>query len=105
MLIPIILIFGCLFFFCIGAEFISWAIANIIIDGSDIKNMILLLIGAIIAAFGIFSIDKSIEYYYEKESPKTEITTSISPQIDTIITIRNSVSDTVYIYKFNLTEK
>ena len=41
----------------------------------------------------------------EKENPKTEITTSIPAQIDTIITTRNSVSDTTYVYKFNLTEK
>ena len=39
------------------------------------------------------------------ESPKTEITTSVPAQIDTIITTRNSVSDTAYVYKFNLTEK
>ena len=105
MLIPIILIFGCIFFGYIGARFISWAICDIIEDGSDIKNIIMLLVGIGLEVFGAFSIVKASEYYHEKESPKTEITTSISPQIDTITTIRNSVSDTVYIYKFNLTEK
>ena len=105
MLIPIILIFGCLFIFCIGAGLASCAISDIVVDGPDIKSIIMLLVGIGIAAFGSFSVTKSSEYYYEKESSKTEITTSISPQIDTIITTRNSVSDTVYIYKFNLTEK
>ena len=65
----------------------------------------MLLVGIGLTFFSIFSMIKSIDYYHEKESPKTEITTSTSPQIDTIITTRNSVSDTVYIYKFNLTEK
>ena len=48
---------------------------------------------------------EAAEYYYEKENPKTEITTFVPAQIDTIIAIRNSVSDTSYIYKFNLTEE
>lgn len=104
-MIPLILITGCIFFFCIGAGFISWAICDIIEDGPDIKNIIMLLVGIGIHVFSCFSIVKASDYYHEKESPKTEITTSISPQIDTIITTRNSVSDTVYIYKFNLTEK
>ena len=104
-MIPLILITGCIFFFCIGAGFVSWGISDISMDGPDIKSIIMLLVGIGINIFGSFSIVKASEYYHEKERPKTEITTSTSPQIDTIITIRNSVSDTVYIYKFNLTEK
>lgn len=104
-MIPLILTMGCIFFFCIGVGFISWPISDISVDGPDIKSIIMLLVGIGLTVFSVFSMSKSIDYYYEKESPKTEITTSISPQIDTIITTRNSVSDTVYIYKFNLTEK
>lgn len=58
-----------------------------------------------ILVFACFCIVKSSNYYHEIENPKTEITTSIPAQIDTIITIRNSIPDTAYIYKFNLTEK
>ena len=104
-LIPIILIFGCFFIFCIGTGLASWATSDIAVDGPDIKSIVMLLVGIGIIVFSLFSVTKSSDYYHEKESPKTEITTSISPQIDTIITTRNSISDTVYIYKFNLTEK
>lgn len=96
---------GCIFFSCIGIGFTSLAGYDLIEDGPDIKSILMLLVGIGIVVFGFFSMIKAREYYYEKESLKPEITTSISPQIDTIITTRNSVSDTVYIYKFNLTEK
>lgn len=63
------------------------------------------LAGLGVILFGFFCAYKVSIYYREKESPKTEITTSIPAQIDTIITIRNSVSDTSYIYKFNPKEQ
>ena len=51
-------------------------------------------------------IEKPIyDFVTHSRSPKTEIVTSVPAQIDTIITIRNSVSDTSYVYKFNLTEE
>ena len=105
MLIPLILTFGCIAFFCIGIGLASWAGIDMSEDGIDIKNVVMSLVGIGVIAFGFFSTVKATDYYHEKESLKPEITTSISPQIDTIITTRNSVSDTVYIYKFNLTEK
>lgn len=73
-------------------------------DGLNIKNIIMFLVGIGIVAFGAVSICKAGDYYHEKESPKKEITTSVPAQIDTIITIRNSISDTSYIYKFNTEE-
>ena len=105
MLIALILTIGCTALLLIGAVISSWAGADISDCGPDIKNIIMFLVGTGILTFGFFCIAKSINYYHEKESPKTEITTSVPAQIDTIITIRNSVPDTAYIYKFNLTEK
>lgn len=104
-MIPLILTMGCIFFLCIGIGLASWAGVGIEYEGPDIKNIIMLLVGIGTIIFGVFSIAKASEYYKEKESPKTEITTSIPAQIDTIITTINGVSDTVYIYKFKLTEK
>lgn len=101
MLIPIILTFGCIAFLFIGTAVVSWAVADMQFEGPDIKNIIMFLVGIGIAVFGIVSIAKASDYYHEVNIPKTEITTSIPPQIDTIITIKNSVSDTTYIYKFN----
>lgn len=105
MMIPLILTMGCIFFLCIGVGIASWGGMDIQTEGPDIKNIIMFLVGVGIAVFGVFSIAKASDYYHKKESPKTEITSSIPAQIDTIITIKNSVSDTTYIYKFNLTEK
>lgn len=96
---------GCVLFICIGVGIASWGGDDIQNEGPDIKNIIMFLVGIGIAIFGFFSVVKASEYYREESIPKTEITTSIPPQIDTIITIRNSVSDTTYIYKFNLAEK
>ena len=93
-----------MFFLCIGVGLASWAGVDMRKDGPDIKNTIMFLVGIGIAAFGFISIIKASEYYHEKENPKTEITTSIPAQIDTIITIRNSIPDTSYIYKFNTEE-
>lgn len=105
MLIPLILTFGCISFLFIGIGLASWAGTDMQIEGPDIKNIIMFIFGMGVLVFGIFCITKASTYYHRNENPKTEIVTSIPPQIDTIITTRNSVSDTTYIYKFNLTEK
>lgn len=100
-MIPLILTFGCLFFLCIGVGIFSWAGIDIETEGPDIKSIIMFIFGIGVLVFGIFCIVKASTYYKESENPKTEITTSVPAQIDTIITTRNSVSDTTYIYKFN----
>lgn len=105
MMIPLILTMGCIFFLCIGVGIASWGGMDIQNEGPDIKNVIMFLVGIGIAVFGVFCITKASDYYHEESIPKTEITTSVPAQIDTIITTRNSVSDTTYVYKFNLTEK
>ena len=104
-MILLILTMGCMLFLCIGIGIASWGGIDMQEEGPDIKNIIMLLVGIGICIFGIFCIVKASDYYREDSIPKTEITTSIPPKIDTIITIRNSVSDTTYIYKFNLAEK
>ena len=104
-MIPLILICGCMFFLCIGVVIATFAGVDIQIEGPDIKNIIMFIFGVGLAIFGLFCVAKASEYYNEKSVPKTEITTSIPAQIDTIITIKNSASDTTYIYRFNLTER
>lgn len=105
MLIPIILTFGCVTFLCIGIALACWAGVNVSEEGSTIENIIMFLVGIGILVFACFCMVKSSDYCHEKESPKTEIATSIPAQIDTVITIRNSVPDTTYIYKFNPKEQ
>ena len=103
-MISVILLAGCMLFICLGIGLSAWAGAEMKGEGLDFNNIIMFLVGIGIIVFGVFCVDKASNYYKESESHKTEITTSIPPQIDTIITTRNSVSDTTYIYKF-LTEK
>lgn len=105
MLIPLILTFGCISFLFIGIGLASWAGTDMQIEGPDIKGIIMFIFGIGVLVFGVFCVIKAGAYYRESVNPKTEIVTSTPPQIDTIITTRNSVSDTTYIYKFNLTEK
>lgn len=105
MLIPIILTFGCIASLFIGVGLAIWAEMDMKDEGLDIKNIVILLVGIGVLIFGFFCIYKSSNYYHEKESPKAEITTSIPAQIDTIITIRNSIPDTAYIYKFSPKEQ
>ena len=104
-MITLILIIGCTLFICIGIGFSAWAGAEMQVEGLDLNNIIMFLVGIGIIVFGLFCVDKASSHYKERESPKTEITTSIPPQIDTVITIRSGVSDTTYVYKFNPTEK
>ena len=105
MLILLILTFGCISFLFIGIGLACWAGTDMQIEGPDIKSIIMFIFGIGVLVFGVFCVIKAGAYYRESENPKTEIVTSTPPQIDTIITTGNSVSDTTYIYKFNLTEK
>lgn len=103
-MIPLILTMGCLFFICLGTAVASWAGTDIHIDGPDIKNIIMFGVGIAVIAFGLYCIVKASDYYHENENPKKEITTSAHPQTDTVITIVNSVPDTIFIYKFDNTK-
>ena len=95
---------GCLFFMCLGIAIASWAGIDIHMDGPDIKNTIMFGVGIAVIAFGLYCITKASDYYHENKNPKREITTSAHPQTDTVITIVNSVPDTIYIYKFDNTK-
>ena len=99
-MILLILVVGCLFLLCIGLGIASWARMDMQTEGPDIKSIIMFIFGVGLVVFGLFCTAKAREYCDEKSIPKTEITTSVPAQIDTIITIKNSVSDTTYIYKF-----
>lgn len=100
MMIPLILTMGCTFFLCIGVGIAAWGGTDMQCEGPDIKNIIMFLVGIGIAVFSCYCIAKASDYYHEKESPKTEITTSVPAQIDTTITIKNGVADTLYTYHF-----
>ncbi len=97
----LILGMGCILFLLIGVSIAYWAGMDIQTEGLNVKNIVIFTFGIAVIIFGFFCVDQAGVYYRENENPKTEITTSIPPQIDTIITIKNSVSDTTYIYKFN----
>lgn len=98
MMIPLILTIGCIFFLCVGVGIASWAGVEMSEEGPDIKNIIMFIFGIAVAVFGLFSMAKASDYYHEKESHKTEFTTSVPAQIDTTVTIKNGVSDTLYTY-------
>ena len=95
---------GCLVFSCIGVVTTAWAGTDIHMDGPDIKNTIMFGVGVAVIAFGIYCLKQASIYYHENENPKKEITTSTTPQTDTVITIVNSVPDTIFIYKFDNTK-
>lgn len=104
-MVTFILAAGCTFIILLGIGLGIWATIKMQEEDINIERIIMFLIGIGVTVFGFFCTHEASIYCREKESPKTEITTSISPQIDTVITIRNSVPDTSYIYKFNLTEE
>lgn len=93
MLISIILIFGCLSFICIGVAAVSWASVNMEEEGIDIKSLVMLIAGIAVIVFAYQGVGASIESYYKKE-----FTTSAPSQIDTTVTIKNGVVDTLYTY-------
>ncbi len=93
MLIPLILTFGCLTFLCIGIAIAFWARNEMSEDSPGISNIIMLIAGVALMIFGGYCVIKSGEYYNKKE-----FTTSVPAQIDTTVTIKNGVADTLYTY-------
>ena len=98
MLIPIILTFGCLSFICLGTAATAWAGVDISEEGPDVKNIIMFIAGLAVIVFAFHCIVESSEYYNKKV-----FTTSVPAQIDTTVTIKNGVVDTLYTY--HLTEE
>ena len=93
MLIPIILTFGCIAFLCIGIAIASWAGIDMSEEGVDIKNIIMFIGGIAVSLFAFYCISESSKYFNKKE-----FTTSVPAQIDTTVTIKNGVADTLYTY-------
>ena len=100
-MVLLVLTMGCMFIICLGIGLGIWATIKMQEEDINIERIIMFLIGIGVTIFGFFCTHETSIYYREKEGSKTEITTSISPQVDTIITIRNSIPDTSYIYKFS----
>lgn len=98
MLIPITLTIGCIAVLLIGAVAVSWAVVDMVDEGPDIKNIIMFIAGIAVIVFAFYCIKESSEYYHKKV-----FTTSVPAQIDTTITIKNGVADTLYTY--HLTEE
>ena len=86
-----------------GIVMATWGIIDIDCDGSSIKNIALLLIGIIMLGLWIYLLKKESDSNHKlfKETHPIEIVTSLPPQVDTTITIKNGVSDTTYTYIFS----
>lgn len=93
MLIPIILSIGCITFLCIGVFSASWAACVMSDEGPDISHIIMLIAGIAVVVFACFCVAESSEYYNKKV-----FTTSVPAQVDTTVTIKNGVADTLYTY-------
>lgn len=98
MIVPIVLVFGCITFLLIGAVAVAWAGTDMVDDGPDIKNIIAFIAGLAVLVFARYCIEESSKYYNKKG-----FTTFVPAQIDTTITIKNGVADTLYTY--HLTEE
>lgn len=96
------MIIGLILLFISGILLTSYGIISIDCDGSSIKNVVLLLIGIIMLALWIHLLKRESDHNHKlyEETHPTEIVTSVPPQIDTTITIKNGVSDTTYTYVF-----
>ena len=90
-----------LLFIC-GTILVSCGATRIGVDGPSIKDVALLLTGVIMLALWIYILKREIDSNHKlyEETHPTEIVTSVPPQIDTTITIKNGVSDTTYTYIF-----
>lgn len=93
MLIPIILTIGCITFLCIGTAAASWAAVDMAEEGPDIKGIIMFIAGIAVIVFAMFCVVESSKYYN-----RTDFTTHTPAQIDTTVTIKNGVADTLYTY-------
>lgn len=98
----VLIIIGLILLFICGVILSSYGMISINYDGFSIKNVSSLLIGVLILASFIHllkGLSDSNHKLYEETHP-TEIFTSVPPQIDTIITIKNGIPDTTYTYVF-----
>lgn len=87
--------------FC-GVILISYGAISIDSDGPSIKNVALLLTGVVMLGLWIYLLKRESDHNHKlyEETHTTEIVTSVPPQIDTIIIIKNGIADTTYTYIF-----
>lgn len=85
-----------------GIVLTSYGVISIDYDGPSIKNVALLLIGVVMLGLWISILKRASDsnHKHYEETHSTEIITSVPPQIDTTIIIKNGVSDTTYTYIF-----
>lgn len=85
-----------------GIVLFDWGFIDVSYDGPSIKNVALVLIGVIMLGLWIYLLKRTSDSNHKlyEETHPTEIVTSVPPQIDTTITIKNGVSDTTYTYIF-----
>lgn len=101
-MINVLIFIGLIPLFCGGVALTASGIIDIDYSGFSIKNGLMLFIGIGMLCLWIFLLKKesdSNHKLYEETHP-TEIVTSLPPQIDTTIIIKNGVSDTTYTYVF-----
>lgn len=99
----ILIFIGLILLFCGGVVLTTWGIINIDCDGPSIKNVSLVLIGLIMLALWLLLVKRTSDSNHKlfEETHPIETVTSLPPQVDTTITIKNGVSDTTYTYIFN----
>ena len=85
-----------------GIVLFDWGIIDIHYNGLSIKNGLILFIGIGMLLLWILLLKKESDFNHKlyEETHPTEIVTSVPPQIDTTITIKNGISDTTYTYIF-----
>lgn len=98
----ILIFIGLLLLFCGGVALTTWGIIDIDCDGFSIKNGLILFAGIGMLALWICLVAKTSESNHKlfEETHPIEIVTSLPPQIDTTITIKSGISDTIYTYIF-----
>ncbi len=94
----ILIFIGLVLLFCGGVVLTVWGIIDIDCDGFSIKNGLILFIGIVMLCLLFFLLKKESDFF--EETHPIEIVTSLLPQVDTTIIIKNGVSDTTYTYVF-----
>ena len=98
----VLIVIGLILLFICGVILTSYELIVIGSDGFSIKNVALLLIGVIMLALWVYLLKRESNFNHKlyEETHPVEIITSIPPQIDTTIIIKNGISDTTYTYIF-----
>lgn len=96
------IIFGMILLFVLGVSLFCWGCFDAEYEKLSIKSFILLSVGIAMLALWCILLKKLSDDNHElyEETHPTEIFTSVPPQIDTIITIKNGIPDTTYTYVF-----